>query len=42
MGKAYWIVKDEIVKVVSVHSVMALVVARDGAHMVDKSRLIFY
>ena len=41
MERAYWILKDEVVRVISVHSKMALVVARDGAHMVDKSKLIF-
>ena len=41
MERAYWIVKDEVVKVVSAHSKMVLIVAKDGAHMVDKQSLIF-
>ena len=41
MERAYWTSKTEVLKVINVHGAMVLIVARDGAHMVDKARLIF-
>lgn len=41
MKKAYWIVKDEVVKVMMEHKNMIMIVSKDGCHMVDRKSVFF-
>lgn len=42
MRKAYWIVKDEVVKIVSEHKTMVMIISsKSGCHMVNKKSLFF-
>lgn len=41
MKKAYWIAKDEVVKVIFEYKSMVMVVSKDGCHMIDKKNVFF-
>ena len=42
MKKAYWIVKDEVVKVLMEHKNMVLIYSiKNGCHMIDKKNVFF-
>ena len=42
MTKAYWIVKDEVVKVLMEHKNMVLIYSsKDGCHMISKRGIFF-
>lgn len=41
MEKAYWITKDELVKIAMKHKNVIMIIAKDGCHMVDKKNVFF-
>lgn len=41
MKKAYWITRDEVVKVAIEHKNVVLIISKDGCHMIDKKNVFF-
>ena len=41
MKKAYWITKDEIVKVAYENKSIVVIVSKDGCHTIDKKKIFF-
>ena len=41
MKKAFWITRNEVVKVAFEHKTMVMVISKDGCHMIDKKNVFF-